>query len=82
MYGKHERSCRPAPGAGNTGHLAQQAWGPKAGRRSGRRRNGRKEEWRARSGAASRAADWYPDPQGLHRLRYWDGTAWTDHIAN
>jgi hypothetical protein len=26
-------------------------------------------------------ADWYPDPTGEARLRYWDGTAWTDHTA-
>jgi hypothetical protein len=28
------------------------------------------------------AADWYPDPHGGHELRYWDGTAWTDHVAD
>jgi hypothetical protein len=28
-----------------------------------------------------RAADWYPDPQGEARLRYWDGTRWTEHTA-
>ena len=28
------------------------------------------------------AADWYPDPRGGHELRYWDGTAWTDHVAD
>jgi hypothetical protein len=28
------------------------------------------------------AADWYPDPRGLARLRYWDGTGWTDHVAD
>lgn len=27
-------------------------------------------------------ADWYPDPSGTKRLRYWDGTAWTDHVAD
>ncbi|MEA2457250.1 MAG: hypothetical protein QOC95_222, partial [Thermoleophilaceae bacterium] len=26
-------------------------------------------------------ADWYPDPQGQARLRYWDGRAWTDHTS-
>jgi Protein of unknown function (DUF2510) len=25
---------------------------------------------------------WYPDPQGQHRLRYWDGRQWTDHFAD
>ncbi|NQU36224.1 MAG: DUF2510 domain-containing protein, partial [Actinobacteria bacterium] len=28
------------------------------------------------------SADWYPDPSGHHQMRYWDGSAWTDHIAN
>jgi hypothetical protein len=27
-------------------------------------------------------ADWYPDPQGQARLRYWDGTQWTDQTAD
>lgn len=27
------------------------------------------------------AADWYPDPRGTARLRYWDGVGWTDHVA-
>jgi hypothetical protein len=24
-------------------------------------------------------AGWYPDPTGDSRLRYWDGSDWTDH---
>jgi Protein of unknown function (DUF2510) len=28
------------------------------------------------------AADWYPDPRAGHELRYWDGAAWTDHVAD
>ena len=27
-------------------------------------------------------ASWHPDPTGRHELRYWDGSAWTDHISN
>jgi uncharacterized protein DUF2510 len=26
-------------------------------------------------------ADWYPDPHGSARLRYWDGSQWTSHTA-
>ena len=27
-------------------------------------------------------ANWYPDPHGLKRLRYWDGAQWTEHTAD
>lgn len=27
-------------------------------------------------------ANWYPDPKGEKRLRYWDGQTWTDHVAD
>lgn len=27
-------------------------------------------------------AGWYPDPAGEARQRYWDGEAWTDHVAD
>jgi uncharacterized protein YxjI len=27
-------------------------------------------------------ANWYPDPMGRHQVRYWDGTVWTDHVAD
>jgi len=32
--------------------------------------------------APSTPADWYPDPRGEARLRYWDGANWTDHISS
>ncbi len=25
---------------------------------------------------------WHPDPTGRHELRYWDGSTWTDHVAD
>jgi Protein of unknown function (DUF2510) len=25
---------------------------------------------------------WSPDPSGRHQLRYWDGTSWSDHVAD
>ena len=27
-------------------------------------------------------AAWLPDPTGRHELRYFDGSAWTEHVAN
>lgn len=27
-------------------------------------------------------ASWHPDPTGRHQLRYWDGSRWTDHVAD
>jgi uncharacterized protein YxjI len=27
-------------------------------------------------------ANWFPDPNGRHQHRYWDGTAWTDHVSD
>lgn len=28
------------------------------------------------------APDWYPDPSNRHQHRYWDGTSWTEHVAD
>jgi hypothetical protein len=36
----------------------------------------------APAAAGGQPADWYPDPKGEKRLRYWDGTQWTDHTAD
>ena len=36
----------------------------------------------AEPAAAAVKADWYPDPRGEKRLRYWDGSQWTDHTAD
>lgn len=27
-------------------------------------------------------AAWHPDPTGKHELRYWDGSRWTEHVAD
>jgi hypothetical protein len=26
-------------------------------------------------------AGWYPDPSGRFEMRYWDGSAWTEHVS-
>jgi uncharacterized protein YxjI len=31
---------------------------------------------------ASTPPNWYPDPTGRHQFRYWDGTDWTDQVAD
>ncbi len=28
------------------------------------------------------AAGWFPDPAARHEYRYWDGTSWTEHVAD
>jgi hypothetical protein len=33
-------------------------------------------------GAPSVPANWYPDPSKRYELRYWNGTAWTEHVAS
>jgi hypothetical protein len=33
------------------------------------------------SGSATPPAGWFPDPTGRFEQRYWDGGAWTDHVA-
>ena len=27
-------------------------------------------------------ASWLPDPIGVHELRYWTGTAWSEHVSD
>lgn len=36
---------------------------------------------RSNTGAAP-AAGWYADPLGRHEHRYWNGTAWTEHVGS
>ncbi len=33
-------------------------------------------------GMSTTPANWYPDPTKRHQMRYWNGTAWTDHVSN
>src|SRR5262249_36457513 len=28
------------------------------------------------------APGWYPDPAARHQFRYWDGSNWSEHVAN
>lgn len=34
------------------------------------------------SGEGFAKPDWYADPTGRHQYRYWDGSVWTDHVAD
>ena len=27
-------------------------------------------------------ASWLPDPRGVHEVRYWTGTAWSEHVSD
>ena len=35
----------------------------------------------APAAVTSTPAGWYPDPSGRFEMRYWDGSAWTEHVA-
>ena len=35
----------------------------------------------APAAVATTPAGWYPDPSGRFEMRYWDGTAWTEHVS-
>jgi hypothetical protein len=35
----------------------------------------------AAAAVTSTPAGWYPDPSGRFEMRYWDGSAWTEHVA-
>lgn len=35
-----------------------------------------------RRDAGGAPAQWHPDPTRRHQHRYWDGTAWTEHVAD
>ncbi len=35
----------------------------------------------AAAAPATTPAGWYPDPSGAGGQRYWDGSAWTDHVS-
>ncbi|MEI6743754.1 MAG: DUF2510 domain-containing protein, partial [bacterium] len=32
-------------------------------------------------GDAAAPANWYADPAGRFELRYWNGSAWTEHVS-
>src|SRR5439155_26260171 len=34
------------------------------------------------SSTGTTPADWYPDPSAMHQLRYWNGSDWTEHVAD
>ncbi len=34
------------------------------------------------STTGSHGPNWYPDPEGRHEYRWYDGTAWTDQVSD
>ena len=52
-------------------------WGPSASTTTGRSRAGRQPQ----PATPSVPAGWYADPAGRYELRYWDGSAWTEHVS-
>ena len=43
------------------------------------------QQWAGATGSPidlPQPADWYADPTGRHQHRYWDGGAWTAHVAD
>ena len=32
--------------------------------------------------ASAAPAQWFADPSGRHQHRYWDGSAWTEHVSD
>lgn len=39
-------------------------------------------EWYGISRPPAPSGEWRPDPTGRHQHRYWDGTGWTEHVAD
>ena len=46
-----------------------------------RRRSGSRADAPAQPATPSVPAGWYHDPAGRFELRYWDGSAWTEHVS-
>jgi hypothetical protein len=63
------------------GQPQQQAYTPPAGAAAPAAAAPAAQSAPAAAGGAAKA-DWYPDPRGEKRLRYWDGSQWTDHTAD
>ena len=43
--------------------------------------NRRQADEQAAAAASAAPAGWYADPAGRYELRYWDGSAWTEHVS-
>jgi hypothetical protein len=69
------------PGA-PAGGFGQQPPGGYGGQPAAKAPAAQQQPQAAQPAAGGQPADWYPDPRGEKRLRYWDGTQWTDHTAD
>ena|SRR5829696_1315707 len=84
-YGGQPAGGQPvggAPAGGGPGAASAGAADPGAGAGAGAGVAGAGAGAGAAGGGGNPAPDWYDDPRGEARLRYWDGTQWTDQTAN
>ena len=74
-----EAATVPAPGQIAPAYApAPQQWGPPAGAPA---YSPPPQQPAPPQQQAAQKADWYPDPHGQARLRYWDGQRWTEHTS-
>jgi hypothetical protein len=77
-YGQQPAAGQPVGGQPAGGAPAAGAAAPGAGAASA----GAADPGAGAAAGGNPAPDWYEDPRGEARLRYWDGQQWTDQTAD
>ncbi len=87
LDGTAPASTRSSPDAGLTPAHTEQTDGggqsptPEATRAQSSMQTGRSSSTQTPS-SSSPPPEWAPDPSGRHQWRYWDGSSWTDDVAD